>query len=136
MEIRVTMDTSTNKFIELGRLEVYNLAREFSRLGWKIYQSLDWQNKKVIGDQMIQSLDSVGANIAEGYGRFHYLDKIRFYYNARGSLLEAGHWVELLLERGLISQGEKEELLKLLDQIHLKLNALINSQYKRKFGKS
>lgn len=64
---------------------------------WKIYERLHWQDKKTMGDQFVTSADSVGANIAEGYGRFHYLDKIRFYYNSRGSLLENGiHWVELL----------------------------------------
>lgn len=31
---------------------------------------------------------SVPANIAEGFGRYHYMDKAKFYINARGSLLE------------------------------------------------
>ncbi len=31
-----------------------------------------------MGDQFIKSIDSVGANIADGYGRFHYLDRINF----------------------------------------------------------
>lgn len=85
------------KYIELYDLDVYKLAREYSKEGWKIYDRFGWHTQKIMGDQMIESVDSVGANIAEGYGRFHYLDKHRFYYNARGSHLESRHWIGLLL---------------------------------------
>ena len=64
---------------------------------------MDWKLQKIIGDQWITSIDSVGSNIAEGYGRFHYLDKIKFYYNARGSLLESKHWLDRLYERRIIT---------------------------------
>jgi len=39
-------------------------------------------------DQLRRSALSVLLNIAEGYGRYHYLDKLRFFYIARGSLCE------------------------------------------------
>ncbi len=121
-----------NKYLELKDLEVYKLAREYSRLSWEIYVLLNWQNKKIIGDQCIRSVDSVGANIAEGYGRFHYLDKNKFYYNARGSLLESEHWLELFLERKFINQEKYQQLIDLNKNILIKLNTLIKSQYKRK----
>ena len=63
------------KFIPLKNLEVYKLARELSRIAWGIYESLDWREKKTMGDQFLSATDSVGANIAEGYSRFHYLDR-------------------------------------------------------------
>ncbi|GIV44793.1 MAG: hypothetical protein KatS3mg035_1916 [Bacteroidia bacterium] len=31
-----------------------------------------------MGDQFVRATDSIGANIAEGYGRFHYLEKLKF----------------------------------------------------------
>jgi len=37
-------------FIPLKDLEVYKLARELSKIGWEIYQDLDWQDKKTMGD--------------------------------------------------------------------------------------
>jgi len=64
------------------------------------YNELNWQDKKIMGDQFISSIDSIGANIAEGFGRYHYLDKNKFNYNARGSLLEAIYWIDILKERG------------------------------------
>ncbi len=46
------------------------------------------EEKWDLADQIRRSSKSVGANIAEGYGRFYYKDRIRFCYNARGSLTE------------------------------------------------
>jgi len=94
-----------SKYIPLKELEVYQLARELSRLAWNIYEHLSRQDKKIMGDQFIESTDSVGANVAEGYHRFHYLDKVKFYFYSRGSLAECQtHWLELLFERGKIKQ--------------------------------
>ncbi|OOG76556.1 four helix bundle protein [Algoriphagus sp. A40] len=38
--------------------------------------------------QLLRAARSATANIAEGWGRFHYLDSNKFYYNSRGSLCE------------------------------------------------
>jgi len=65
-------------YIKLFDLEVYKIAREISEVVWGIYGSLSWQEKKILGDQYIESADSIGANIAEGYGRFHYPTKSNF----------------------------------------------------------
>lgn len=120
------------KYIKLKDLEVYKLARELSKSAWEIYNSFNWQIKKIIGDQFIKSTDSVGANIAEGYGRFHYLDKIKFFYNARASLVEAIHWVELLKERNRVTDKQFESFLELSKEISLKLQNFISSTYKAK----
>lgn len=122
----------SDDYLALKNLSVYVAAREYGILSWRIYHRLDWQLKKIIGDQFIRSVDSVGANIAEGYGRFHYLDKNRFYYNARGSLLESRHWLCLLLEREIIKQQEFDDLVVLFSSIYRMLNALIKSQYDKK----
>ncbi|MBU4331738.1 four helix bundle protein [Patescibacteria group bacterium] len=117
-------------YISLDNLKVYQLSRGYSREAWSVYEILNWQMKKVIGDQFIKSADSVGANIAEGYGRFHYLDKVRFYYNARGSLLESRHWLELLKERKLITQEKYNSMLEIYKNLTPGLNGLISSTRK------
>jgi len=77
--------------MKLKDLEIYNLALDLSEEVWEIYNSLTNDLKYNIGSQVIRAVDSIGANIAEGYGRFYYKDSIRFYYNARGSLWESKH---------------------------------------------
>lgn len=123
------------KYISLDKLEIYLLTRKLSDIVWNIYNRFDWQIKKIIGDQFIESTDSVGANIAEGYGRFHYLDKVKFYYNSRGSLLESRHWFELLCERKLIEGSDEKDYLNCYKQIRPGLNALIKSIIDRKIQK-
>lgn len=128
------METTEKKqYITLQHLEVYQLSRQLSRSGWDIYQKLGWQDKKIMGDQFITSVDSVGANIAEGYSRFHYLDKIKFYYNSRGSLSESlDHWLELLRERNKINDEDFERLKDVNRELSIKLNNFINSTYNSK----
>jgi len=127
----------TKKYIKLQDLEVYKLARELSKIGWEIYNELSWPDKKIMGDQFISVTDSVGANIAEGYSRFHYLEKIKFYYIARGSLIEAGdHWLELLMERNKIKGEERFRNFKEVSKkLSIKLNNFITTTYKSKNNK-
>lgn len=88
--------------------------------------------KKIIGDQFIRAIDSIGANIAEGFGRFHYLDKNKFNYNARGSLFESIHWVEVLVERNKITKEIGENIVSDLERLGIKLNNYITKTKKMK----
>lgn len=118
------------KFINLRDLDVYRLARELSRMAWEIYRQLDWNDKRIMGNQFIESIDSVGANIAEGYRRYHRLDKIKFYYNSRGSLSESvGHWLELLSERDKVDKVVVDQMKDIADKLSLKLENFIAKTY-------
>jgi len=83
-----------------------------------------------MGFQFVESADSIGANIAEGYGRFHYLDKIKFYYNARGSYKECRfHWLNLLQERKKISLDENNEINSIAQNFEVKFSNFIAKTY-------
>jgi four helix bundle protein len=118
--------------MDLKDLEVYRLAREASHDAWGIYQGLEWQMKKIVGDQFITAVDSIGANIAEGFGRYHYLDRNKFNYNARGSLLEALHWLDLLSERECVDPDRYTHLEQKLRRLMVKLNNFIVATKERK----
>jgi len=122
-----------NSYIPLKDLKVYKLARELSKIGWEIYESLNWQDKKIVGDQFIRAIDSVGANIAEGYSRYHYLDKIKFYYTSRASLAEScDYWLELLYERKKINSENYDKIKVIKRELLMKLNNFIKVTYKFK----
>lgn len=113
--------------MKLEDLEIYRLAKELSKEVWIVYNNFDWQTKKIMGDQFIESVDSIGANIAEGFGRFHYLDRNKFNYNARGSLIESLHWLNILYERKKIEEASNKNLNQKLKTLSIKLNNYINS---------
>lgn len=60
--------------------------------------------------QTRRSVRSIGANIAEGHGRFHYLENIRFCRIARGSLMETINHLHVALEENYISISEFQQL--------------------------
>jgi len=115
------------KYISLKNLEVYIISRELSLFVWNLYKDFDFERKICLGQQLIRSVDSVGANIAEGYGRYHFLDRVKFFYNARASLYETMHWIELANERNYVNDEDfiiYEEKYKLL---LYKINSFIKS---------
>lgn len=118
------------QYIEIKDLEIYKLSVQLSDLAWIVYSKLDWHNKKIMGDQFIEAADSAGANIIEGYFRFHYLDKIKFYYVSRASLAEACvHWLNLLNRRKLVAEDMNESIIKIHDESLYKLNIYIKTIY-------
>lgn len=120
--------------MDLKDLEVYKLANEISDSAWKVYNELGWQDKKIIGDQFISAIDSIGADIAEGFGRFHYLDRNKFNYNARGSLYESFYWSELLVKRGKIPRDDFSFLENRLRNLAVKLNNYINATLNKRYN--
>ena len=122
-------------YLTLDNLQVYQLSRQLSKQAWLIYQILNWEMRKIVGVQFIRAIDSIGANIAEGYGRYHYLDKIKFYYNARASHYEAiAHWLDLLHERCLIKEKDYIIMIRISSELASRLNSFINSTYQAKAG--
>src|SRR5216110_1086747 len=71
-----------------GDLEVYQVAREFRKAMYRLAKQLPSVERFALADQIRRAAISLTNNIAEGHGRYHYLDQIRFTLQARGSLEE------------------------------------------------
>ena len=69
-------------------LEAYKLAFQVFHEAYRVAAVLPPEEKYNLADQIRRAAASVILNIAEGYGRYHYLGSLRFYYIARGSLME------------------------------------------------
>ena len=119
-----------SKYIPLKELTIYKLARELSAKAWLIYERLGYHQRKVWGDQMLQAIDSVGANIVEGYARYHFLERIRFYYISRASLSEGmDHWIDIGFERGIVAKEEHLTMFSIAKNLQIKLNGQIKTTY-------
>src|SRR6202051_1911751 len=109
----------------LEDLELYQLAESFSDEIWFIVLEWDYFAKDTLGKQLVRAADSIGANIAEGFGRYHYKENKNFCYFSRGSLIETKGWVKKAKTRKLITEDQHSEYLNKLATIHLKLNIFI-----------
>ena len=109
----------------LEDLEVYQLAEAFSDEIWFVVNGWEYFAKDTVGKQIVRSADSISANIAEGYGRYHYKENRNFCLFSRGSILETKSWLKKAKNRSLISETQFNELLEKLQIIHLKLNAYL-----------
>lgn len=115
------------KLYRLEELEVYQLSMEFGENIWDIAINWSFLAQDTIGKQMIRSSDSIAANIAEGYGRFHYKENKQFCYYSRGSVLETKTWLRKANSRKLITEDQHSLFITKLETIHIKLNAYIKS---------
>ena len=69
-------------------LEVYQVARNFRKTMYAVARRLPDIEKFGLASQVRRAALSLTNNIAEGHGRYHYLDQIRFTLQSRGSLEE------------------------------------------------
>jgi four helix bundle protein len=109
----------------LEDLEIYTLSEAFSDDIWFIVTTWDYFTKDTVGKQLTRAADSISANIAEGFGRYHYKENKNFCYFSRGSLIETKSWIKKSYTRSLITEEQYKALLGKLEIVHIKLNAYI-----------
>jgi four helix bundle protein len=112
----------------LEEIEVYVMAEEIADKWWEIVSRWSPFAQDTVGKQLIRAVDSIGANIAESYGRYHFGEKINFLYYARGSLYESRFFVRRARKRNLVTEAQFNEMMNDLQTLAPKLNAYINSK--------
>ena len=108
-------------------LRVYQLSEKLADFVWDIVTNWDYLPQKTVGIQLINSADSIGANIAEGTGRGSFADNRRFAKIARGSLFEVKHWLRRAYTRKLLTDNEINFLQEIVGELTPKLSAYIRS---------
>ena len=113
------------KYLTLNDLATYKLAFHLSNQIWEIV--IVWKNfeKDTVGKQFVRAVDSISANIAEGFGRYGKKDKIHFYRYAFGSVMESLDWNEKAFRRDMLTKKEYESFLASLKQLQKEINHLI-----------
>jgi four helix bundle protein len=111
----------------LNQLEVYILAENLSNQIWDIVIKWNYFEKYTIGKQLTRAVDSIGANIAECHGRYHYNDKQKFGYYARGSFEETRSWLRKSHYRKLLNENQVTIIDNTIKKLGPKLNSFIKA---------
>jgi four helix bundle protein len=114
-----------SNFLKLNDIECYRISFHLSNYVWNNVIKWDSFSKKTIGTQFVNAVDSISANIAEGFGRYFKKDKIKFYRYSQGSLKESFDWNEKAKVRELVSKEEYDYIFKELEKLPKALNYLI-----------
>ena len=94
---------------------------------WAIVAAWDEFARKTIGPQLVRAVDSIGANVAESYGRYAYGEKIQFLYYNRGSVYETKYWLRRASQRVLIDAEQMAAFADQLDVIAKGINLFVRS---------
>jgi four helix bundle protein len=111
----------------LETLQVWQKAMAFAvKICHQILPALPSQEKWSLVDQLRRSVQSIPANIAEGYGRFYYQESIRFCYLARGSLEETFNHITLALRLDYLNNESFQSLASEIQEIRRMLSGYIS----------
>ncbi len=113
------------QFLQLNQIGAYMIAFKLSNDVWKIVLKWDYFAKDTIGKQFTRAVDSISANIAEGFGRYGKKDKINFYRYSYGSVKESLDWNEKAKIRKLLAIEEYECILAELQKLPKEIHGLI-----------
>ena len=102
-------------------LEVYNITKDFPK-----------EEQFGVISQVRRAVVSITNNIAEGFGRYHYNDKIKFYYNSKGSTAEVQNLLIISKDLEYISSQECKRLGERSNKVRMLINGLIRSIEKQK----
>lgn len=112
-------------YLKLNNLSAYKIAYNLSNYVWSVVILWGYFEKDTVGKQFARSIDSISANIAEGFGRFGKKDKINFYRYAFGSVKESLDWNEKSKKRNLLKEKEYKRILDELQKLPKEINQLI-----------
>jgi len=128
-------DQST-KYQTFEDLEVYQVAREFRKSMYRMAKRLPEEEKFGLVSQVRRAALSLTNNIAEGHGRFHFLDQIKFMLQARGSLEELMDDLNACEDESYLLIAEIDKLKQEAWRVHKLINGYIRFLRSRTSGTS
>jgi four helix bundle protein len=112
-------------YLQLNDISSYKRAFLLSNYVWNVIASWDYFAKQTVGIQFVRAIDSISANIAEGFGRYTKKDKIKFYYYSFGSVKECSDWCEKANVRKLLTAQQYTHIHQELDAMPKEIHQLI-----------
>ncbi|MBA7567571.1 hypothetical protein ES708_09286 [subsurface metagenome] len=113
------------KYLDLMDIKAYRIAFDLSNYVWNVVLKLDYFSRDTVGKQYVKAIDSISANIAEGFGRYHKKEKVHFYRYSFGSTKESMDWTLKSKKRNLFSEDNYNYIFDKLDQLPKEVHSLI-----------
>lgn len=127
----------TDEIRGLDNLEIWQVAINFAiRVQRNIMPLLPVEEKWALAAQLRRSVQSIPANIAEGYGRFYFTENVRFCYIARGSLEETYSHLVMANRLGYLSETQYHAVLPEIVRLRKLLNGYIAFLKRSKRGEN
>ena len=115
------------KFTSFTEMPVWQKAHKMVLNVYKLTASFPKDEVYCLTSQIRGAALSISGNIAEAFGRFHYLDTNKFYLNARGSLEETKNYLIISKDLGYIKNEAFHQLMEDINGINEELNTLIKT---------
>jgi len=112
-------------YLKLNDINAYKIAFHLSNYIWEAVIKFDYFARNTVGEQYVTAVDSISANIAEGFGRYGKKDKIKFYRYSFGSLKECFDWNEKCKVRKLYELDVYNHIFTELSKLPKEINSLI-----------
>ena len=129
-----TQQKEPRSFRTFEDLEVYQAAREFRKAMYGLARRLPDFEKFGLVSQVRRAAVSLTNNIAEGHGRYHYLEQIRFTLQARGSLEELIDDLNVCDDENYLPKNEVSPLKQRGWRVYQLINGYIRYLRDRKAG--
>ncbi|MBS1503159.1 MAG: four helix bundle protein [Bacteroidetes bacterium] len=107
-------------------LETWRQARKIRMMIFQLVKEFPQEEKFRSADQLVRCSRSITNNIAEGHGRYHYKDNVKFCVIARGSLSETLDHMIIAKDEGIIADSTLDAFRKEFDQCLKLLNGYIH----------
>jgi four helix bundle protein len=125
MEFENILLEEEGQYLKLSDIGAYRISFKLSNFVWEKVIQWGYFEKDTIGKQFVRAVDSISANIAEGFGRYGKKEKIQFFRYSFGSMKEALDWNEKAKIRNLLSEEDYNHIFTDLQKLPREINYLI-----------
>jgi four helix bundle protein len=121
------MPTTTITITTFFDLKAWQVAHALTLKIYEITKDFPQSERFGITSQLQRAASSITANIAEGFARYHYKDKARFYYQSRGSAAEVLNFLVLARDLNYVDTKMCATLMQQANEVGRLINGLIKS---------
>lgn len=121
------MNEPNKKIKEFTDLNVWKEGHKLVLMLYNVTNNFPQSEKYSLIDQMRRAVVSITSNIAEGFGRQSYKEKIQFYYLSQGSLIELKNQLLISRDVGYFNNETYLDIKNQADICHKLLQGIIRS---------